>query len=212
MGLSLGIVELTEVPAAGAVQAEATDFRWRSRGRCDRPIASCPKFARQAVPVGRVWSSVNRQPSHLPSGRFKDRHESEQMLESSDRSWRQAGLGQWSVRLRMDASESSATANEIVGTGGVTVSNIGVWNLGYRLTPSSWGAGIATELARASIRVASTMEPLTAVTARVLTSNPASQRLLAHVGMHLIWEGSSRELSPDCGAIGRQIYADRPNS
>lgn len=38
--------------------------------------------------------------THLPSGRFKDRHESEQMLESSDRSWRQAGLGQWSVRLR----------------------------------------------------------------------------------------------------------------
>ena len=148
--------------------------------------------------------------THLPSGRFKDRHESEQMLESSDRSWRQAGLGQWSVRLRMDASESSATANGIVGTGGVTVSNIGVWNLGYRLTPSSWGAGIATELARASIRAANTMEPLRAVTARVLTSNPASQRLLAHVGMHLIWEGTSRELGPDCGAIGRQIYADRP--
>ena len=229
----------------------------RRRGRCDRPIASCPKFTRQTVPCGTsskfsesstvcwgrgcddscvslTWEShetdrlrltrmtdndidsiheIYSDPAtwtHLPSGRFKDRHESEQMLESSDRSWRQAGLGQWSVRLRMDASKSSATVNEIVGTCGVTVSNSGVWNLGYRLTPSSWGAGIATELARASIRAASTMEPSRAVTARVLTSNPASGRLLAHVGMHLIWEGASGELGPDCGAIGRRIFADRP--
>lgn len=147
---------------------------------------------------------------HLPSGRFEDRTKTEQMFEGSDRSWRLAGLGQWSVRLRLGIQESSCAARGVVGTGGVTVSTgIDVWNLGYRLRPSSWGRGYATELARTSIRAARTIQPLRVVTARVLTSNPASQKLLTQIGMDLIWEGPSRELDSDGKILGRQIYSDR---
>lgn len=148
---------------------------------------------------------------HLPSGRFEDRKKTERMLEGSDRSWRLAGLGQWSVRHRLGMQESSCTARGVVGTGGVTVStDIDVWNLGYRLTPSRWGRGYATELARTSVRVAArTTQPLRTVTARVLTSNPASQKLLTQIGMDLIWEGPNRELDSDHKILGRQIYSDR---
>jgi RimJ/RimL family protein N-acetyltransferase len=55
---------------------------------------------------------------HLPSGRFEGRTKTEQMFEGSDRSWRLAGLGQWSVRLRLGIQESSCAARGVVGTGG----------------------------------------------------------------------------------------------
>jgi hypothetical protein len=43
----------------------------------------------------------------------------------------------------------------------------------------------------------------------VLTSNPASQKLLTQIGMDLIWEGPSRELDSDGKVLGRQTYSDR---
>jgi hypothetical protein len=39
------------------------------------------------------------------------------------------------------------TVGTFIGTGGMNMTPVHVWNLGYRLSPMSWGRGFASEIA-----------------------------------------------------------------
>ncbi|MBX0299080.1 GNAT family N-acetyltransferase [Cryobacterium sp. 1639] len=77
-------------------------------------------------------------------------------------------------------------------------------NLGYRLTPASWGVGFASEAA-AAVLAAATPSAFP-VTARALAANPASVRVLDRIGLTRLWSGSG----PASTALDRVVFADRP--
>lgn len=149
---------------------------------------------------------------HAPSGRYTDLSDAEAMIERSRRSHRDIGLGTWAIRL-VSGVDVSLGENAFIGTGGVLFyEELGVWNLGYRFTPRAWGRGFATELAGAALESASGVAPHIPLSARVLTSNPGSVRVLEKVGLRLLWEGESDEKPvgvEDQGPVRRRIYGDR---
>ena len=143
---------------------------------------------------------------HLPSARPTNRSTAEQTVQSAIGSRVRFGLGAWSVRVGPDGV-GDLPAGMFLGSGGVTMSAGGTWNLGYRLTPECWGRGLATEVARAAVDAASRVRPETAVTGRVLTNNPASAAVLRRVGLSLVWQGTTTEPTP--AGAERQVWSDR---
>ncbi len=83
----------------------------------------------------------------------------------------------------------------------------GVWNLGYRLTPRSWGRGLATELAEAAVTAAGAALPLVPVTARILSNNRASSVVAQRAGLARRWEGPTTGIGTELARW--EIYADR---
>nr|WP_269151212.1 GNAT family N-acetyltransferase [Spelaeicoccus albus] len=147
---------------------------------------------------------------HLPSGRHTDIAATRALVERSMTSQERYGLGQWAARLSTDVSDA-LPAGTLVGAGGVTMLDIEVWNLGYRLHPAAWGRGFATTLARAGLDAAHDKFPSIPVTARALSNNPASSAILDKLGLTLVWRGAS-EVTPDAAptaGLERVIYADR---
>jgi RimJ/RimL family protein N-acetyltransferase len=93
--------------------------------------------------------------------------------------WAHDGVGYWAVERR-------EAPGAIVGFGGVRHRRIeqrSVLNLAYRLAPAWWGAGYATELARAALAFARTHVPGTPVVAIILPGNTSSLRVAERVGM-----------------------------
>ena len=143
---------------------------------------------------------------HLPSGRHRTDQRARALIDASMLSARVHGLGQWSVRIGPDGVDGLA-AGTFIGTGGAEMTPAGVWNLGYRLSPSSWGRGFASELAAAAVAAVARVSRDIPVTARVLSNNPASARVAARVGLEKVWEGPTTTDAAD-GVLG-EIYADR---
>jgi ribosomal-protein-alanine N-acetyltransferase len=91
--------------------------------------------------------------------------------------WRQYGFGLWLARER--------ETERFVGRGGlqhVEIDGHDEIELGYSFLPAFWGHGLATELARESIRVAFTVLNLSEIVCFTLTTNSASQRVMQKVG------------------------------
>lgn len=137
--------------------------------------------------------------THLPAGRHANRSETQDLVQRKIGGRVRHGLGSWAIRV--------AGAPELIGVGGVDMTAGGVWNLGYRLAPSAWGNGYATEVARAAVTAAHDVAPAVPVTGRVLTNNPASAAVLARVGLALVWQGTTAAATPD--GVERQVWADR---
>ncbi|WP_420369634.1 GNAT family N-acetyltransferase [Curtobacterium sp. L1-20] len=137
--------------------------------------------------------------THLPGGRHTTRAATVDLVQRGIGGRARHGLGAWAVR--------SASDHAFLGIGGVDMTAAGVWNLGYRLTPSAWGNGYATELARAAVAAAHDTAPDAPVTGRVLTNNPASAAVLDRVGLSLVWQGSTASPLPD--GVERQVWSDR---
>ncbi|WP_394942002.1 GNAT family N-acetyltransferase [Psychromicrobium sp. YIM B11713] len=154
---------------------------------------------------------------HLPSGRHTELAQTEQLLARSAENWEKYHAGLWAVRLRKPINDLAA--GSFIGNGGIVRTVGDAWNLGYRLTPASWGAGLATELSRAALELAADAAPQHAVTARVLENNPASIAVLEKIGLRLCWMKSAAADQPGrtAGAtlptetteLPRRIYADR---
>jgi RimJ/RimL family protein N-acetyltransferase len=151
--------------------------------------------------VHAVYSDA-RTWTHLPAGRHAARATTVDLVQRVIGGRARHGLGSWVVR---DAADHA-----FLGVGGVDMTAAGVWNLGYRLAPSAWGNGYATEIARAAVGAAHDVAPGAPITGRVLTNNPASAAVLAHAGLSLVWQGSTSAALPV--GVERQVWADRAPS
>ena len=105
--------------------------------------------------------------------------QAEELYRLWDRQWRAHGLGYLVVRRR--------STEETVGFCGVKVVQFGAaeaLNLYYRLSPSAWGEGIASEAAAAVVAWAVAARPAIPLIARVSRGNLASQRVATKIGLH----------------------------
>jgi RimJ/RimL family protein N-acetyltransferase len=149
---------------------------------------------------------------HLPQGRFTRIETALEHIAASERSHREHGLGTWAVRVGQAGADVSLPVGTFIGAGGVRhLDGGGVWNLGYRLDRRAWGRGLATELAVAALAAAAEVGPQIPVTARVLTTNPASVAVLEKIGLTLVWEGvrADAAAASDGTAVLRRVYTDR---
>lgn len=137
--------------------------------------------------------------THLPAGRHTSRAATEDLVQRKIGGRVRHGLGSWVAR--------TTDLGTFVGLGGVDMTAGGVWNLGYRLVPEHHGQGYATELARAALDAAHDLRPGVPVTARVLTNNPASARVLDRLGLTRAWQGSTRTAAP--AGAECQAWTDR---
>lgn len=93
--------------------------------------------------------------------------------------WRQYGFGLWLVRAR--------ETGQFAGRGGlqhVEIEGRDEIEVGYCFLPNFWGSGLATELARASIRAAFAVLNLPEIVCFTLTTNHASQRVMQKAGFY----------------------------
>jgi RimJ/RimL family protein N-acetyltransferase len=95
--------------------------------------------------------------------------------------WARHGVGYWLVE-RLEAP------GVVVGLGGVRPKELEgrqVLNLAYRLAPSMWGSGYATEVSRAALALARKHLPDLPVVAVISQQNTPSLRVAARLGMRL---------------------------
>lgn len=106
------------------------------------------------------------------------REESDVALHRWLAQWDADGCGYWMVTIAPDPT--------VIGIGGVrrfSWRECDVLNLYYRFTPSAWGAGYATEMARTAVDLARRHLPFLPVIARVRAVNSASQRVAERAGL-----------------------------
>jgi RimJ/RimL family protein N-acetyltransferase len=117
-------------------------------------------------------------------------------LERFAASWKENGLGYWTVRLRADvAGEADGTGGTdeadraAIGVGGTVIGVGGAerrpefWNLFYFLDRDHWGSGYATELARAAARAARARDPDLPLAAWIHEQNTGSQAVVRRLGL-----------------------------
>jgi RimJ/RimL family protein N-acetyltransferase len=114
--------------------------------------------------------------AHNPGDLMADRSEAEDRYQRWDEHWRVNGFGYWVVERD----------GEAIGFCGLKVMRLHgreILNLLYRLDPSAWGGGVATEAATAVVAWAGANESVRPVVARVRPANFASQRVAERVGL-----------------------------
>src|SRR5579884_211279 len=136
---------------------------------------------RLRIEDGQAMFAVHGDPAtnlYNPAGPHPDLGTSEEMLRSCLHHWEVYGFGYWAVTLLQEGN--------IIGFGGVEHR---VWrerevlNLYYRFTPSAWGQGYASELARTAVSLARAHLPPWPVIARVRPGNIASIRTAERAGL-----------------------------
>jgi RimJ/RimL family protein N-acetyltransferase len=113
---------------------------------------------------------------HNPADMLTNHAEAETCYQRWDQHWRDHGFGYWVVHARRRA----------IGVCGLKVMALGehdTLNLFYRLSPSAWGCGFATEAATAVVQWADFQLPSLPVIARVRPANVASQRVAENAGL-----------------------------
>ena len=118
---------------------------------------------------------------HNPAGPLPNVESAANMVRKWLAHWDKHSFGQWAVRC-------AATPTDVIGFVGVTYRMYGDverLNLGYRLKPSVWGRGIATEVATRAMRFAFVELGQPELFALVRPSNLESIRVLEKLGMLL---------------------------
>jgi ribosomal-protein-alanine N-acetyltransferase len=113
---------------------------------------------------------------HNPSDRLSSPAKADELTRRWQAQWSAHGIGYWCV----------ADADGLVGVCGlkdVEFRGAPALNLLYRLRPSAWGRGYATEAVQAVLGWAAEHAPDRPVIARVRPANRASQRIAEKVGL-----------------------------
>lgn len=159
------------------------------------------------VPVHAVYGDPATW-THLPQGRHTTAETTAGMIARAESSWRDHGLGYWTLILGSPLPGSSLRPGDIIGTGGVSVVEGDMWNLGYRLAPGAWGHGLAGEVVEQALACARAVAPARPVVARILPGNAASRRVATRAGLVLVREET--ETSGPAAGRTRLTFSDRP--
>jgi ribosomal-protein-alanine N-acetyltransferase len=110
-------------------------------------------------------------------GGLRSSEEARSFLQNNMDHWECHGFGLWMFR--------DPTDGRFVGRAGLRHVHVGgsaEVELSYALMPEYWGRGLATEMARACVRIGFEQLGLAGVVAFALTTNLASQRVMQKVG------------------------------
>ncbi len=111
---------------------------------------------------------------YVGNGRPIDRDESERALKSIIRHWESQGFGRWAVVDKQ--------TREFIGFGGLR-SLFDTPEVVYHFSKANWGKGLATELARASLRFGFEDRGLDRIVAVAKPENSASIHVMQKLGM-----------------------------
>jgi RimJ/RimL family protein N-acetyltransferase len=123
-----------------------------------------------------------------------DRAQSDGLAARADALFDLCGYGLWALE-RLDTGEFigftglAPMPEGIPGAGGVEV--------GWRLAPSAWGLGFATEAATAALRFGFDTVGLAEVNSITAVVNIRSRRVMERLGMHPVDEFDHPRLAPD---------------
>jgi RimJ/RimL family protein N-acetyltransferase len=118
----------------------------------------------------------------FPYGRGFTRAETAEFLDSQIEEWDAHGFGCWAVR--------TLESGELIGYVGLSVPTflpeiLPAVEVGWRLAPTAWGQGYATEGARAALREGFTTLGLEQICSVPQADNPPSVRVAERLGMSL---------------------------
>ncbi len=155
--------------------------RVHSRGVGDEDLVTAQLRLRRPTPADidliHTVHSDARACVYNPADMLTTRSEAKNLYHRWDEHWQHHGFGYWIVH-------GSQMGLGFCGLKVMTLNDRGVLNLFYRLDPSAWGHGVATEAATAVVEWADTNRPDDPVVARVRPTNAASQRVAVHAGLH----------------------------
>ena len=115
--------------------------------------------------------------AHNPTDMLSTRAEADDRYRRWDEHWQRWGFGYGVVH-------AGGRRLGFCGIKVMTLRRREVLNLFYRLDPSAWGDGIATEAATAVVGWATAHGPRHPVIARVRPENTGSQRVAVRAGLH----------------------------
>src|SRR5712692_7321482 len=125
---------------------------------------------------------------YVGDGQPVSREETERALESIIRHWQTHGFGRWAA--------VDLQTQEFIGFGGLR-SLFGTPEVVYHLASAHWGKGLATELARASLRFGFETHQFERIVAITKPLNAGSIHVMEKLGMHYAisreefnWDGS----------------------
>lgn len=132
--------------------------------------------------------------AHNPSDALDTLAEAEALLARWRDHWKHHGFGYWVVEPATGPSEAIG----FCGLKRMRLHERRVLNLFYRLDPSSWGQGVASEAATRVVVWARESHPGAPIVARVRPANAASHRVAAKAGLQRMPElDTSGEDGPD---------------
>jgi len=112
---------------------------------------------------------------YVGDGQTVNREETAKALQSIIKHWETHGFGRWAAVDRV--------TNEFVGFGGLR-SLLGTPEVVYHFATAHWGKGLATELARASLRFGFEERSFDRIVAIAKPKNQASIHVMEKLGMH----------------------------
>jgi RimJ/RimL family protein N-acetyltransferase len=151
----------------------------------DRPVASDFDPIAELLGNARVAATL---------GGVRDRTAAREFFDRQMGHWPAFGFGLWIARDRATGA--------FVGRGGprlVVLEGRAEAEVAYALMPEFWGRGLATELARKSVRVAFEILGLTDLVCFTLPTNRASRRVMEKVGFRHERDGQFM-------GVGQAIY------
>lgn len=113
-------------------------------------------------------------------GGTRSEEHTRQFLQTNLSHWDEHGFGLWGVR--------TASERAFVGRGGLRHVHVGGHDeveVAYALMPAFWGCGLATEIARALVKIAFEVLELAELVTFTTTTNQASRRVMEKAGFTL---------------------------
>ena len=139
---------------------------------------------------------------HLGTGLPVPRAETEKALTGIIKHWERHSFGRWAAVFK--------PTGKLIGYGGLR-SFQDTPELVYLLAKPYWGIGLATEMARASLRFGFVEQRFERIVAMTKVANHASQHVLKKVGMSFEKHATIFEMDVTCYTLSRAAYLAETN-